>query len=215
MYIIHREYCSVEGVCRCSKITHYEMTTDSSRIPIIISEEITKRIAEHTNYYFKKNKVKNRMMKNDPIITYGINRIATSYKIFNSDSFRFDISRSYYGEEVSGVYIENKEFWQEVVKFINQKNINDKIYQLLMLEYGYIPKNLKGAEFKLVKKNVEEIKEKNSKKIIEKMDNVYKNYDGILGIITVDGRIIDGHHRTFSCTKNKGLFLELNKNDKI
>jgi hypothetical protein len=66
------------------------------------------------------------------------------------------ICGGYYGEEISEITIDSGQM-QEAVDRFNKYSMNNKIESIMLLEYGYIPRQYMGKEWKFVKAKVSSI----------------------------------------------------------
>jgi hypothetical protein len=210
--------CEEEKICRCSTISHYEIT--SVGFNSIVSD-IYKRIFEDSTESKRNQKIEAIIGGiTDEINLYTIDRIFRINKLFLCQNFYAEIIKGYYGEEIGPIYI-NESVAEKVKNQLevafSKDNLTDRIKYLLYLEYGYILPDLKTGNFTLeiVKKNDiifgnNSHFEKVSRENLEFYNN--KNYKLIRGVAIREGerfRLIDGYHRCFSCNDGELVLLVL------
>ena len=199
----------IESSCRCSYIDNI----------IINSIDFKKVVNTIYNTFFKKNNQTKRFFKlnfilngvNDKMEIYVIERICSYYKLWSEDSYIPNIEDSYYGKNIKGFLIKEK-----IIDSINNKineinkieKLEDKVYNLLELEYGYILPNIKNRKMKLGKISKNKINYPNKEYYKKTSSNIlenYANFNGIHGIVYKElnnFHLIDGHNRISSSDKN-------------
>jgi hypothetical protein len=189
----HDERCEGD-YCRCSTLH-----------PTINSfgyAEIADRICEQFNIVEEKTK-------------YCIERICSTLTI---GDFYCHVCGGYYGEEMNGITLDNYEIVDKLEEIIDIKTArkkklkqlneiskselsDDKIRQILIMEYGYLLDELKISSFSVIEIDTQDIifpQEEHSKNLNKDKVNGYKNHSGICGIVKEKNgkyKVIDGYHR--------------------
>lgn len=133
----------------------------------------------------------------DILFKYCIDRILRINKCYDKDNWELVIIGGYYGEEVSGLRMDNYSLVKDQIEKCYKLSDNERIPYILELEYGYLRDDLVNKEWKLAKVNSKDLKMPN-KDHYAKISNFYKEYDLPLGVYLQDGdkyRLVDGYHR--------------------
>lgn len=205
----HNERCK-DDYCRC--------TTLHPTINSFDYKNIVTRICEQFN------------ITNEKII-YCIDRICST---LTNDDFYCNVTGGYYGEELDSIVIEDYNILNKLEENIDIKlarknklakidesvELDDKIRNILIMEYGYLLEDLKTATFSIIEidpKNIILSQEEHANNLNKDKVNGYKNHQGICGIVKEKNgiyRLIDGYHRiTANLNKSKiKVILSITKN---
>jgi hypothetical protein len=198
----HDERCK-DDYCRC--------TTLHPTINSIDHIQIAQRIYEKFNITEEKTK-------------YCIERICSTLKY---DDLYCDVCWGYYGQEMDSIKIDNYEILDKLEEAIDIKLLrknklkklneisnlelsDEKIRQILIMEYGYLLDELKKSTFSVIEIDPKYIifpQEEHAKNLNEDKVIVYKNHSGICGIVKEKNgmyKVIDGYHR-ITANMNKSL----------
>ena len=186
----HDELCK-DDYCRCS--------TMSPVINSIDYREISKYIID------------NLAITNEKI-QYCVERICSTLTI---EDFECHVCGGYYGQEMDGITIENYKILDKLeesidiivsrknkLKKLNDVSVSDdKIRNILIMEYGYLLVDLKISTFSIIEIDTNDIifpQEEHSKNLNDDKVKSYKNHSGICGIVKEKNgkyKVIDGYHR--------------------
>lgn len=182
--------CCDNDYCRCGEITDKSLKIDFY--------EFTAGLAKH-------HKIK------DDIGTYGINRIATLFKMYDPTNWDVEVCGGYYGQEIDGVYFNNDKVEAEIYKF-KQLEGSDRIEFLLNLEYAKVPTKYRNKTWTPAKVSPEEVLIGNNVHLKRSHGcEYYEDYPSFicLALKTPKGyEIVDGYHR-FAANLDKEKILIL------
>ncbi len=205
----------MESYCHCSYIDDFNITD-------IHYHNIVKFLFE---YLYPKSKENNRLFKifyllNDITRSseyYLIDRLCSIYKLWDKSSYIPNIYNGYYGKELNGILIK-EEIAHKIEYHFNEiqkkESLQERIFYILLLEYGTILDILKNKNVLIKKIDNKEIKLLNKEyhnKINSKLIE-YKHYKkyGIKGILVKENNkyiLVDGYHRYVSNLNRKSLYL--------
>lgn len=195
----HYELCK-DDYCRCSTMHPIIQSFDYKHISNRINEEFD---------------IVNEKIK------YCVERICSTLTI---EDFECHVCGGYYGEEMDGITIDNFDILNKLeenidiivarknkLKKINISSIEDeKIRNILIMEYGYLLDDLKTSTFSVIEvdtKNIILPQEEHANNLNEDKVKSYKNHSGICGIVREKNgkyKVIDGYHRiTANLNKSK------------
>jgi len=189
----HDERCK-DDYCRCSTI--------SPEVSSFAYKDIAAKIIRQFD------------IKNEKII-YCVDRICSTIRI---DDFYCLKSGGYYGEELDSITIDNYEILDKLEESIdiklsrkrkldklkNESELDDKIRDVLTMEYGYLLDYIKASSFSIIEIDTKDIifpQTEYLKTLSSAKVGVYKNHSGICGIVRLSGnkyKVIDGYHRISS-----------------
>ena len=146
------------------------------------------------------------------ITRYCIHRVLTHFKIYESDSWTYQVGADYYGEEINkinlkasiGTKIDN------ILEHLRVRNISEKLEIILKMEYGHLipsvvnkkwyvrqisPKNLYFSNSEHYDECLADLEKEDRaeyKKVLEEYP-----YPRAITILSPDGKykVIDGYHR--------------------
>jgi hypothetical protein len=202
----------IEKDCHCSYIDDFEIRNiDYNNLVKIIFEYFYPKSKE-TGRLFKIISILNNITKTSEY--YILDRLCSIYKLWDNDSYVPNIYKGYYGQELNGVFI--KEEISKKIEFhfneIQKKEcLEEKIYYILKLEYGYILNILENKNIsikKLDKSKIEIFNKEYKNNVISKISkpSIY----GIKGILLKNNNkytLIDGYHRYINDLNKKSLYL--------
>jgi len=185
----HCEEYGCDNICRCQTIENAMIT--SVDIPSIVDVICYKKCDEFTRYC--------------------VNRVLTGLKLYDSKNWHIDIQRSYYGEEIESVKLENPKLDEIKAKLRQIKDATtykEKLFVALKAEYGYILDVLQEYKnFKITNVSPSDIRigaDLHYRKVNQEKSECYKNWNGIVGLcVGNDLRLIDGYHRYSVCKDKK------------
>jgi hypothetical protein len=198
----------VESSCRCSYIDNIVINNINFNKIVSIIYDFFYDKSMQTKRFFKLNFILNNI--DSKIEMYVIQRICSIYKLWSEQSYIPNIEDSYYGKNIKGFKIK-----EEIIYIVNEKikeissiySLEEKVYKLLELEYGYILPNIKNKKMKLIKLNKYEITYPNKEYYTKLSSNPLENYDnfnGIHGVVYKDSTnyyLVDGYNRISSTNK--------------
>jgi len=196
----HGERCK-DDYCRCSTIENQRVTNVDM---LQVVEKIVEPPAARRGLDIEKY----------AIDKYCIDRILTSYKVFDPNNWNIKVCPGYYGEEINCVSINTEvatKVDQEITRITSLPSINDKVREILILEYGYLLDILKTCQFR-----VDSVDKANiifpRKEYYTKLDKAsvdrYIDYTLPRGIVIFSAannswRVIDGYHRISAAKPGK------------
>lgn len=179
------------------------------------TEIINTRITEINYNYIVKSITES--VKDNVILTYCIDRIIRSSKL-DEDDFEISTCRGYYGEEIDGVYLDQKKndtIYNNLKQLENMSDI-EKVKFVLTLEYGYlldVIENTTEVSIKEIDLDKITFQQDYRKKINLDEDFYDEKFTLPRGIFIENGeahRLIDGYHRIM-----KAKSIGMNKVDGI
>lgn len=183
-----RGQCYPDDYCRCA--TYENLTLE----PVTQSqlEGVTKHYTEE--WYIKGEHM-----------DYCLDRLFRFYKGYDPSNWYIGVENGYYGEEIGSITFDKEDEFRTSVKVLLGMKPNERIEQLLFMEYGSLPDTLKGLEWSVEKHSASDImtgdtptSDIDNMRALKARDEVYEGYTGIIGLVTeINGRykLIDGHHR--------------------
>lgn len=189
----HDERCK-DDYCRCSTI--------NPEVSSFAYKDIAAKIVRQFD------------IKNEKVI-YCIDRICSTISI---EDFYCRSCGGYYGEELDSITINNHELLDRLEEAIDIKlarkrkldklkiesESDDKIRNVLIMEYGYLLEHIKTSSFSIIEIDTKDIifpQTDYLKKLSSTKIDSYKNHSGICGIVRLSGdkyKVIDGYHRISS-----------------
>ena len=177
--------CTNEGICRCSRLTCFELT-DAPSISAIL-----------------KHLLNNQNIDNNVILHYSLDRILRSLKMYD-DVWEAEGIKGYYGEELEVSL--NYDVQSKLIKYLNDiKDLSDvdMIKYCLKLEYGYLLDEINKVSNCSIKKstisNIHCANKEYSRKLDTQQSDLYKNHELPLCVVlktdTNNLKLLDGYHR--------------------
>lgn len=199
--------CVQKEVCRCSVINDFSIT-------FIDINTISKRIYNHFYVYgidnvsLKRDRTINNIVYNydEDFDLYCVNRLVRINKLYEPSKWTHTIEKSYYGEEVKKIEIEESVYnmlISDIQNIKKLKTIKEKSLYLLNREYGYILPGIEDKKFSIFSVNKKYIYFSNTsqiEKVIKEDRSLYLNDIPIKGVCIKDGdywRVLDGYHRLY------------------
>jgi len=183
----HSNGCDEEGICRCGTISN-------ARISMLDMGAFVTSLCRTMN-----------IKKTDPTLTekllwYSVDRLCRIYKLYNKDSWRIDVGGGYYGEEINGIYLENREGLSNALDLLIASD--NPVELILKEEYGFLIPEVADQKWIVEKVDLKPIKAQSvgqMRKVDRETTNFYTDYEGIVAVCikAADGsfRLIDGYHR--------------------
>jgi hypothetical protein len=206
----------IEKSCYCSYIDEF----------FVINVDFNKIIEKIFENFYTKSTFTERLLKlkfligNNTKATeyYIIDRLCSFYKIWNIESYIPNIYKGYYGEEVDGVFLKKEiadKIEDEFNKISKFDKLEDKIYYLLNLEYGYILPILKNKKITIEKIYKGQININNIEYLENEKNSIFYKPHGISGILFKNCNnnfiLIDGYHRYLNDNSKKTLYIVFNE----
>lgn len=189
--------CRDEGICRCSTIKNIQIRS----VDLL---GITREVC-----------VLMKVDEKDEFMTYCVNRILTSAKLWKKDIWDVSSERGYYGEEIGNITLENsgsKAFLYDYLpKLYNAQDNRERIHTILTAEYGYVLEHLSGlSQWDIKSVSRSDIMVGNEhyyRKVDSENYSYYKDWKlpvSVVSIVNGDKyRLIDGYHRFSACSSDK------------
>ena len=215
--------CNEEGICRCSRIVNFNMDrVDMSKLSNDVYDLIYPRKYDKKH---KREEYLSELLQGQKYIDlYCIDRIASSYKLYDINKYQEQIEGGYYGDEFHGIFLNGstnsymaynddqttspleQDFIEACKLVLDSGNLGNRLRYLLLLEYGNVLKYLECAEFKLIDITFNDLDmDKLNQSHIEYIRSLgtldYYSpdvYDRPRGIVRKSGdkyAVIDGYHR--------------------
>ena len=186
-YDCSESYCDEEGICRCGTIVDTDVCS-------VNYEKIAEVLTPVLN-----------CAGNKEVFHYCVER-AVRHNIQIAD-FQVEIEGGYYGDEIEGVYLDkDKEI--EIINMIytlsGMESNEEMIEFALKEEYGSYLSKFKGCKWALEKMPVKDIRIGNKKhysNLNQDYVRSYKDWTGVVCLVDLNNRIVDGHHRLKSKEK--------------
>lgn len=179
--------CRCEDYCRCATITNAHVTS-------VNTKEVTQKVAEYLGV-------------TSELDVYCVNRILSSFKVYNNEAWDVRVCGGYYGEEIGGIFLKQAyKIEQEAQSILALKNSSEKVEAVLTLEYGYLLDILFNCRYYI--KTIDRSKICYQREHYTKLDRsaveAYKDYSLPRGIVQLQSngryRLIDGYHRIAAST---------------
>jgi len=171
--------CCKDDYCRCGVIRDTHVTEINS--------------SQILEYIFKNESEENK---------YCIERILSN---LTDDDFEVKTSGGYYGEEIDGVYLTNKDVAENINKVMALSSLKEKVLFVLNLEYNFLLPELKKCDKWTIETVLLDQIDSHymARKTKKKIENNYKLPLGVC--LRKDGRfrLIDGHHRIEKAVKDE------------
>jgi hypothetical protein len=193
-----------DSICRCTVIINFNI--------------ISVRINNLINNIYKN--IKNDNYTTKTIVIYCLDRLLRKRKLYDPGNWNYEISHGYYGDEIDGCFIDSKskkELFDDL-DILENKNNDDMIRYVLVIEYGYLLPILENCTFEMKKVPYNQITPGNKNhhnKIKNKiLSSIYptNSYKLPICICTQinpeEYKIIDGYHR-YTAFKNQETVLIL------
>lgn len=205
----------VESSCQCSYIENVIISKINFQLLVRKIYDIYFDKSNQTKRLFKLNFILNGITST--LEFYIIERICSHYKLWSDKSYLPNIEDSYYGKVIKGFKIKEEilnEIISKIDSFLKIEKIEDKVYNLLYMEYGSILPSISNKKIRITKidKNKISILNKEYYNDIQNKVQVYNNYNGICGVVLKDNYnyyLVDGHNRILSSNKKNVTIILL------
>jgi hypothetical protein len=132
---------------------------------------------------------------------YCIDRVLSNAGAWDSDNYRIETCRGYYGEEFDGIYFRGAGDVDAKVDQILSASRTDKINLVLTEEYGYLIETLVDKQYEVVEVRKDQVvfgQEDHYRRLKPEVIESYRDYDLPRGVVVESEgrfRVIDGYHR--------------------
>lgn len=194
-YLIDVDYyrnssnCECDGICRCS-------TIDNSRAKDVDMIGITDVFLD--------------AFSKDEFTKYCVNRILVGCKLYDPDMWSISVSRGYYGEEVTGVFLDGKGNVKKWLKKLSECKTNrDRIFTALECEYGYVLDDIINIEnweiINVIRSSLNFGNKEHYRRLEKDVVKSYVEYNLPRAVCVKSGdvvRLVDGYHRLAATSKD-------------
>ena len=154
--------------------------------------------------------LKNYDFSGEEFIPYCLDRVLRFKKVYLSEAWDIRSSMGYYGEEIDSIFLNEEKEIIDILVELSKKEPSDRIRHVLKMEYGFLLKKLRDANFESRTVSGDELTIQNEEysKKIEPGDIYSDNFNYEIGIyepLSFVGKykVIDGYHRYSQLVKGK------------
>ena len=216
-YSCEESGCNDDGICRCYRINEVIINSINIRkLTDFIFNEIN-----HSGIQHEREKKLTSLMYDydiDIVTKYCINRVLSINKAWCVDNWEVEWNAGWYGDEVESIKLSQSilsKISSDINSFINLETMEEKINNILLLEYGHLLEKIKNKKYSIIEINKEDIFFGQTKHYDKVQHEILEYYSdrvyGTLprGVCCWDGqkwRVLDGYHR-LSETKNTKILI--------
>lgn len=207
----------VNDYCRCGRIDNVRVKVDFHNLAIGIAIPMENVLLEIN----EANKLKRKIEKNSMFFAYCIDRVLRIKKADNPDLWDGEVSGGYYGQELDGISFSDYDTIS-LIHQLYQYSPQQKIIEVLKLEYGHLLPQLEGMKWTLMEDvDIKDLIVPNVEYMKKVDSTIYPDmneYELPIGIYTDAGngkfKLVDGYHRLISAqraTKKKKFSIIVGK----